>query len=120
MTRVISVRIPSEWEARVSAERARSWVTAWLQRPEPLVDVPGPGAYKLNLRLTDAQVKELQRRSGRSTSAALRGILALNISATPAVVQKRGLKWLLGGLASGVVLFLVIAAGVGPSARQRR
>jgi hypothetical protein len=113
MTRVISVRVPSDWASLISSERAREWALAWLRDPVTMTNVPGPGALKLNLRLSDEELADLKRMSGRATSSALRGVFALNLATRP-VPQERGLKWIVGGVASGIVLLLLFGAGVGP------
>jgi len=113
MTQVISVRLPSEWAGRVTSGLAREWVTAWLSQPTTLQQAPVPGAFKLNLRLSKLEIAELRRTSGNSTSSAIRAILALHVSST-SEPQKRGIKWVIGGIASGIVLFLLVVTGVGP------
>ena len=124
MTRVISVRVPATWAGIVNGERARAWVTAWLHQPEPLPASPVPGSFKLNLRLSDEEVATLKRLSGREMSSALRAILALHLvpASAPsetAPEKKSGVGRVLGGIASGLLLLLLIAAGVGPRGGQQ-
>lgn len=124
MTRVISVRVPATWAGIVTGERARAWVTGWLQRPVPLSAFPAPGSVKLNLRLSNEEVAALKRLSGREMSSALRAVLALNLvpAAAPdlkAPEKKSGVGRVLGGIASGLLLLLIIAAGVGPRGGQQ-
>ena len=58
-TQVVSVRLPVAWGERVNAAIARERVLEWLQRPVPLARDPGPGARKLNLRLTSTDIARL-------------------------------------------------------------
>ena len=115
MTRVISVRIPSEWQGRVSPGTARTWVSTWLKSPVPLAAVPGPGGYKMNLRLSTAQVAALRQHSRRDASAAIRGILALHLDLKPEVQRKRSFGWFVGAVFTGSLFFLLTLAGVGPA-----
>jgi hypothetical protein len=119
MTRVVSVRVPDAWSGVVNSERARVWVTNWLSQPVSLSQFPAPGPYKLNLRLSDDEVAKLKRLSGKTASLALRGILALNVPPEPAVVQEHGLKWLIGCVASGIILLLMVTGSVGPRGGHR-
>jgi len=116
MTRVISVRLPPDWEGRVTPGKARAWVSAWLASPVVLVaEPPATGGYKVNLRLSAAQIAELRKHSKRDTSAAIRGILALHLAQKPPVQHKRGFLWLVGGVITGSFLLLLTFTGVGPA-----
>jgi hypothetical protein len=110
MTRVVSVRVPSDWEGRVTSADAREWVLGWLRGPKPIHEVP-PGPYKLNLRLSGAEISALKGATGMPVSSAIRGVLASHISASG--TDKRGLKWLVTAAVSGISLFLLFAARVG-------
>jgi hypothetical protein len=120
MTRVISIRIPAAWSGRATSAAARELALTWLRNPRPLVSAPAPGPCKLNLRLWRDEIHLLKRISGRSISDAMRGILALQLSAD-AVPQRRNSKGgLIGLIASGVVLLALISAGVGPRGGHNR
>jgi len=118
MTRIVSVRVPAAWEGQVTSAMARESVLAWIRQPQLIADVPPPGPYKLNLRLTREELGALKRLSHRRASLAIRGVLGLRFSAQ-AVQPKRGLEGLLGLFASGIVLALFIA-GVGQRGGQNR
>jgi hypothetical protein len=84
-----------------------------------LSEFAAPGPYKLNLRLSDDEIAALKRLSGQTPSVAVRGILALNLSAQPEVGQEHGLKWLIGGVVTGIILLFMTAVGVGPRGGHR-
>jgi hypothetical protein len=105
MTDVVSVRVLSAWEGRVSSATAREWVLAWLRQPVALPALEA-GSYKMNLRLSSQEVRELQRISGLSTSSAIRGIIALNLKARSAVPRWRKFALLIGAVIVSFVIGL--------------
>lgn len=112
-TEVISVRVPESWGGRVNAALARAQVTAWLQRPMPLARDPGPGAHKLNLRLTSADVARLGQMTRRSASSAIRSVLALHIANIPKQ-KSGGVGRLIAIALSGIAVLALLAGHVGP------
>jgi hypothetical protein len=109
MTRVISVRVPSDWQGRVTSEGVRACVVACLRQPVSLTKDPGPGRYKLSIRLTGSELAALRRISGKSTSSAIRRIAASHSLAEP---QTNGAKWLNGIFGIGLVLLSVFGGSV--------
>ena len=122
-TRVISIRVPSNWQGRITSDQVRDCVLVWLREPVLLFDDPGPGSYKLNIRFSLSELAALKRTAlRRSTSATIRGIAALHLSA--ATPEMSDSKWLKSGIGIGIVLLSVIlrslfaAKGVGPGKSQ--
>jgi hypothetical protein len=106
VTNVISVRVPSAWEGRLSSAGVREWVESWLREPVALPAAPEAGTYKLNLRLSSQEARDLQRISGRSTSSAIRGIISLNLKARSAVPRWRKFALLIGAVIVSLVIGL--------------
>jgi len=102
-TRVISIRVPSDWQSRVTSDQVRDCVLAWLQKPAPIFQDPGPGSYKLNVRFSLPELAALKRAfPRRKTSGTIRRIAAVRLSlATP---QKTDSKSLKSGIGIGIVL----------------
>lgn len=111
-TRIISIRVPSNWQGRVTSDQIRECVLAWLREPVRLFEDPGPGSYKLNIRFSLSELAALKRTSlRRSTSATIRGIAALHLSA--ATPQKNDSKLLKSGIGIGLVLLSLFLRSIG-------
>lgn len=122
-TRVISLRVPANWQGRISSDQVRDCVLAWFREPILLFNDPGPGSYKLNIRFTLSEIAALKRNAlRRSTSATIRGITALHLAA--ATPEKSDSTWLKSGIGIGIVLLSLILRsifaikGVGPGKSQ--
>jgi hypothetical protein len=111
MTRVISIRVPSDWEGRVSSAQVRDCVLVWLRQPVSLFEDPGSGSYKLNIRFSLTELAALKRISRRSRSATIRGIAALHLSA--AAPETSNLKWLKSAIGTGIVLLSLFTKSSG-------
>jgi hypothetical protein len=119
MTQVISIRVPSNWQGRVTSESVRACVVACLRQPVPLTKDPGPGSYKLSIRFTGSQLAALRRISRNSVSSAIRRIAASHSLAEP---QTNGAKWLNGIFGIGLVLLSLFGGsikGVGQRGGQK-
>jgi hypothetical protein len=111
-TRVISIRVPAQWQGRITSDQVRDCVLAWLREPVLLFEDPGPGSYKLNIRFSLSELAALKRTAlRRSTSATIRGITALHLSA--ATPETRGFKWQKSGIGISLVLLSLFLRFVG-------
>jgi len=90
LNNIISVRVPAEWRGCITSEQVRGWVLDYLNDPVAFDEVPPPGPYRLNFRLSQGEFAALLRLNGRSVSANVRGIVALNMDVAP---QGTGRNW---------------------------
>jgi hypothetical protein len=104
MEHVVSVRVPSEWQGRVTSDRLRAWVLDWLRQPVQFNRVPAPGRYKLSIRFTQGEYAALKKLRRRSMSSTIRGIGALNIPPPPEGTRGKLLNGVLG--AASLLIFL--------------
>lgn len=116
---VTSIRLSAAWSGKVSSRSARAWVTAWLLRPVPLPEDPGPGPVRLSLRLSHGEVRSLERTSRGTASSAVRRVLALHINSTEPQNQTTKpnsvFAKVLGIGVSLLILFVFSASDVGQS-----
>jgi hypothetical protein len=90
----------------------RDCVLAWLREPVRLFEDPGPGPYKLNIRFSLSELAALKRKSlRRSTSATIRGIAALHLSA--ATGETSTSKWQKSAFGIGIVLLSLLVRFIG-------
>ena len=118
LSRVVSVRVPAHWKGCVTSELAREWVLAWLREPVSFTENPPPSKQRLTIRFTEAEYRALSKLPGRSTSSAIRRIIALHISGK----EPPGSKWLslvFGTITVLLSLFSGIEKGVGQPGGQK-
>jgi len=79
-----TLRIPGSWAGRLSSERVRDWLAAFLQRPTPnLPPDPGAGDSRVSLSLPKRAVKVVSGLLDETESGALRRIIAARVGALP-------------------------------------
>ena len=115
MTQVFSIRVPADWQGRATGEQVRSWVIGWLHHPAPIPQDPGPGTYKLSVRLTGRELAALRGAQQRPVSSTVRQIAAMHISTS----KERGPKWLRVSFQIILVLLAVLARTTGDVADKR-
>lgn len=115
MTHVFSIRVPADWQGRATGEQVRSWVIGWLHHPTPIPQDPGPGTYKLSVRLTGRELAALRGAQHRAVSSTVRQIAAVHIS-TP---KERGPNWLRVAFHIILVLLAILARTTGDVANKR-
>jgi hypothetical protein len=111
-TRIISIRVPANWQGRITSDEVRDYVLAWLREPVLLFEDPGPGSYKLNIRFSLSELAALKRTAlRRSTSATIRGITALHFPA--AIPETSGFKWQKSAIGIAFILLSLFLRFVG-------
>ena len=117
LTRVASVRFPHIGGDGPLPRNVRAWVLGWVREPVELMRDPAPGNYKLTVRFSETEFRELQGLPGPSLSSAIRRIVALYLSEK----ESSGSKWLKVVAGAAIVLFYVwsgLKTNVGPPGGQ--
>src|SRR6266849_7370790 len=87
-----TLRIPGSWAGRLSSERVRDWLAAFLQRPTPnLPPDPGAGDSRVSLSLPKRTVKVVSGLLDETESGALRRIIAAHVGALPSCAAQYAL-----------------------------
>lgn len=80
-----TIRIPRSWVRRIDGQQVRAWVESHLTAPKPLAPVKEELTSRTSLRLPGGRVQELVRRTGLSTSEALRRVIAAGLRSSVSV-----------------------------------
>lgn len=81
-----TLRVPSDWAARLNSHTVRAWLLDWLHHPVPLQFDPGPGDARISVRLPRGPAYMLADLHREPVTVALRRLAASRIGAlSPAV-----------------------------------